>query len=106
MTPEELAKLEGGRWEILRVLHVGGHIGATEAMILATLRAMWLDLSRDWVRNQLDYLESRTLVLIERHAIKPWHAKLTRYGWDVATYVVDCEPGVARPPKYWGSEAP
>ncbi len=55
-------------------------------MILATLRAMWLDLSRDWVRNQLDYLESRKLVLIERHAIKPWHAKLTRYGWDVATW--------------------
>ena len=31
----------------------------------------------------------------------PWHAELTRYGVDVAEYTIDCEPGIARPAKYW-----
>ena len=30
-----------------------------------------------------------------------WFADLTRYGVDVAEYTVDCQPGVARPAKYW-----
>ena len=107
MTPDrlELAKLESGRWEVLRVLHVGGRIGATEEMILATLRAMWIGINREWVRDQLDYLESRKLVDVERHQIKSWRAKLTRYGVDLATYVIDCEPGIDRPDKYWGDAA-
>ena len=99
---DELTRLESGRWEILRVLHVGGHLGATESMILATLQAMWPQTTRSWVRDQLGYLEGRKLTEVERPPLKPWRATLTRHGWDVATYVVDCEPGIGRPEKYWG----
>ena len=105
MNKVELSKLEAGRWELLRVLNVAGHIGATETMAFHTLVAIWPDMSREWIRNQLDYLESRRLIEIERHEIKDWRAKLTRHGWDVTSYVVDCEPGIARPPKYWGDGA-
>ena len=28
-------------------------------------------------------------------------ARLARHGVDVSEYTVDCEPGVARPAKYW-----
>lgn len=104
MTPDQIVKLESGRWEILRVLHVGGHIGATEAMVLATLRALWIEVSQSWVRDQLAYLEARRLIEIDRPELEPWRAKLTRHGWDVATYVVDCAPGIARPRRYWGAE--
>ncbi len=105
MDRDQLTKLESGRWELLRVLNVAGHLGATETMMFHTLVAMWLDMSREWIRNQLDYLESRGLIELERHEIKGWQAKLTRHGWDVTSYVVDCEPGIARPPKYWGDAA-
>lgn len=105
MNPQELNRLEAGRWELLRAMNVGGHLGATETMMFHALIAMWPDISRTWVRDQLDYLESRKLIELERHPVKDWRAKLTRHGWDVASYVVDCEPGIARPPKYWGDGA-
>ncbi|MDE0053487.1 MAG: hypothetical protein OXT64_04430 [Gammaproteobacteria bacterium] len=50
-------------------------------------------------------LESRKLIELTRNPMKDWRAKLTRHGWDVTSYVVDCEPGIARPQKYWGDGA-
>lgn len=105
MTPADLARLEGGRWEILRACHVAGHLGATETMLFNTLIAMWPQTTRSWIRDQLAYLESRGLIVLKRHEVNDWRAMLDRYGWDVATYVVDCEAGIRRPPKYWGSAA-
>ena len=105
MERDELTMLESGRWELLRVLNVAGHLGATETMMFHTLIAMWTNITREWIRNQLDYLESRKLIELERHELKDWRAKLTRHGWDVTSYVVNVEPGIARPPKYWGSGA-
>ena len=102
MDRDELQRLEGGRWELLRVLNVSGHIGATETMMYHALVAQWLKTTRGWIKDQLDYLESRELITLERHELKDWRAKLTRHGWDVTSYVVECEPGIARPPKYWG----
>lgn len=105
MDRTDLTKLESGRWELLRVMNVAGHLGATETMMFHTLVAMWPDINRDWIRNQLDYLENRKLIELEKHELKDWRAKLSRHGWDITSYVVDCEPGIARPPKYWGSGA-
>ena len=101
----ELAKKENGRWIILIAVNAGGHLGATEDMILAALRPSWLEVHRAWVRDELVYLESRKLVGIEKHAIKPWRVSLTRHGRDIVDYTVDCEPGIERPVKYWGDGA-
>jgi len=40
-------------------------------------------------------------VILKRHEGAPWTAELTRHGVDVVEYTVECEPGIARPKKYW-----
>lgn len=90
--------IAGIRWTILRTLMVGGHIGATDRMCLDVVRAEYIGVSCDRVRTELDYLESRKLVTIERSEVRAWRAKLTRYGRDLVDYEVDCEPGISRPP--------
>lgn len=105
MTPQELVRLEAGRWQILQTCHVGGHIGVTETMLYHTLVGVWASTTRQWIREQLVYLAKRGLVDLERHPVKDWRITLSRIGTDVVTYVVDCEAGIARPPKYWGEGA-
>ena len=94
--------LPGARWSILRTLHVGGHLGATEVMIREVVVSEFLGATHRFVRDQLDYLESRKLVTIERSEVDPWRAKLTRHGHDVADYQVECERGIRRPPRMDG----
>ena len=98
----EQARKEAGRWIILQTTGLGTHIGVTEEMIMPVLRSSWLGASREFLRTQIDYLESRKLVETERPAFKPWRVKLTRHGHDIVDYVKDCEPGIDRPVKYWG----
>ena len=105
MTQQELVRLEAGRWHILHTCHIGGHIGVTETMLYHSLIGLWAATTRHWIRDQLAYLEDRKLVTLKRHEIHDWRATLTRHGTDVATYVVPCEAGIARPPKYWGDQA-
>ena len=89
----------GIRWAILRTCRVGGHLGATEAMIREVVVVDYLGADRKFIRDQLDYLEKRKLVSIHRSEIEPWRVTLTRYGYDVADYQVACEPGIRRPPR-------
>ena len=86
------------RWTILRTLMVGGHLGATDQMCLTVAFAEFIGVTQARVRTELDYLESRKLVEIERSEIRAWRAKLTRYGRDLVDYEVECEPGITRPP--------
>ncbi len=93
------AMLPGMRWDILRTLRVGGHLGATERMIRDVLVAGYMGVTEHWIRDQLAYLESRKLITIERSEIDPWRVALTRHGYDVADYQIPCEPGIRRPPR-------
>ena len=54
------------------------------------------------LRNELDYLAERHLLHLDGRDGPQWRAKLTRHGTDIAEYTTPCEPGIARPPKYWG----
>jgi len=93
---------EAARWSILQTLQVGGHLGATEPMILAVLQDWMPQYARQaFLRDQLAYLEGRRLLKVERSESRPWRTTLTRHGWDLVDYTIDCEPGIARPPKYW-----
>ena len=105
MDREDLTRLESGRWEILRATLVAGHVGVSESMLYHALVSMWVATTRQWIRDQLHYLESRGLVECERRDVGDWRAVLTRYGDDVVNYVVECEAGIARPRKYWGDGA-
>ncbi len=53
------------------------------------------------VRRELDYLRDRDLVALKHDPSGRWFGDLTRFGTDVAEYTIDCEPGIARPQKYW-----
>jgi len=49
----------------------------------------------------MDYLHDRELIKLDKQPSGRWHAELSRFGVDVAEYTVSCEPGIARPAKYW-----
>jgi hypothetical protein len=53
------------------------------------------------LRRELDYLSDRKLVELRKEPTGRWFADLTRYGVDICEYNIDCEPGIARPEKYW-----
>lgn len=92
------AHIESLRWTILRTLMVGGHMGATETMCMDVARAEYIGVTPKRIRTEMDYLEKRKLIDIERSEIRPWRATLSRYGRDVVDYEVDVEPGITRPP--------
>ena len=106
MNPDQASQVrtESARWLILQATGLGGHIGVTEDMILPALRAAWLGASREFLRNQLEYLEQRKLVTTERPPLRSWRVRLTRHGHDIVDYTSEVEPGIDRPVKYWGGE--
>lgn len=90
------------RWNIILTLNNARPIGAAEELILSVVQAISPDATPVEVRRELDYLEERQLVKIDRTPTGHWSADLTRHGVDLAEYTVDCDPGIARPAKYWG----
>ncbi len=89
------------RWNVILCLNVARPIGAWEELVLQTLQAIFPDCSPLELRRELDYLEERELLKVRRDPSGRWHCELTRTGIDLAEYSVDCEPGIARPEKYW-----
>ena len=87
------------RWDILRTLDVGGRLGATDVMLHNVISAAYLTATRETVRDELQYLEDRQLVTVERSEVEPWRAVLTRHGRDVVEYQVECHAGIKRPPR-------
>lgn len=94
---------ESTRWYILLTLYNAAPEGACEELILSTIQGIYCDATKMELRKQLDYLESRELIDINKNPDGRWHAKLNRLGTDVAEYTVSCEPGISRPPKEWQS---
>lgn len=92
---------ESLRWLVLLTLNNARPIGAYEGPILAVAQSEYPDATPLELRRELDYLADRKLVEVERRPDGRWHAELTRYGVDIAEYTVTCEPGIARPEKYW-----
>ncbi len=95
------ARREHLRWLILLTLNNARPIGAYEGPILSVAQSEYPDATALELRRELDYLHDRKLLDVQRRPDGRWFAELTRYGVDVAEYTVDCEPGVARPEKYW-----
>ena len=89
------------RWLILLTLNNARPMGAQEGPILAVAQSMYPDATPLEMRREMGYLEDRDLVELNKAPSGPWHADLTRYGVDIAEYTIDCEPGIARPVKYW-----
>lgn len=90
------------RWTILLTLNNARPVGCYEELVLATVQAIFENATAAELRRELDYLMDRKLVTLRKEPSGRWHADLTRYGVDIAEYTVDCDPGIARPQKYWG----
>lgn len=97
----EKSRRETLRWMILLTLNAGRPLGAGESLLLETVRQVIPCTVRE-LRNELDYLAERELIHLEGCDGPQWRAKLTRHGTDIAEYTVPCQPGIARPAKYWG----
>ncbi|MBP6543215.1 MAG: hypothetical protein KA265_11535 [Piscinibacter sp.] len=89
------------RWHILLTLYNASPVGAWEEMVLSVVQAVFPDATPIELRRQLDYLSDRELVALRKDPAGRWFADLTRTGTDVAEYTVECDPGIARPAKYW-----
>jgi hypothetical protein len=96
----EKARRETNRWLILQCLDCARPMGASESLLLTAL-ADTAQITQRELRRELDYLEERELLEICGRDSPQWHAKLIRVGVDVVEYTVPCEPGIARPKKYW-----
>ena len=92
---------ESLRWLILLTLNNARPIGAFEGPILSVAQSQYPDATPLELRRELDYLQDRDLVNLDRQPSGHWFAHLTRFGTDIAEYTIDCEPGIARPAKYW-----
>jgi len=97
----EKARRENLRWYILLTLNAARPLGTSETVVLTTVQGIVPDCAPRELRNELDYLAHRQLITLERRDTPVWHADLTRAGIDLAEYTVPCEPGIARPQKYW-----
>ena len=98
----EKSRRETLRWVILLTLNAARPLGTGETLTLDTVHQALPDVTPRELRNELDYLAERGLIHLDGRDSPQWRAKLTRYGTDIVEYTIDCEPGIARPKKYWG----
>lgn len=89
------------RWYLILALYNARPEALCEEIIQGTMRAIYPDCTAMEVRQQLDYLEDCELVKLRKEPAGRWWGDLTRIGTDLAEYTIDCEPGIARPTKYW-----
>lgn len=95
------ARREALRWMILLTLNNARPVGAYENLVLTVVQAEYPDATALELRKELDYLADRVLVDLTKEPSGKWRAELTRCGVDIAEYTINCQPGIARPEKYW-----
>lgn len=90
------------RWNLLLGIYHARPSEIFEGLLLSTMQAINPDATAIEVRQQLDYLAHRELVELRKEPSGRWWATLTSDGVDIVEYTSDCDPGIARPKKYWG----
>ncbi|MEA4836891.1 MAG: hypothetical protein VB101_01210 [Rhodospirillaceae bacterium] len=89
------------RWLIVLTLNNARPYPSGEGPILSVAQSEFPDATAHEIRRELAYLEGRKLAQVARDPSGPWRAELTHTGIDIAEYTIDCQPGIARPAKYW-----
>lgn len=94
------ARREGMRWNLLKALHMAAPYTSAESFLLDIMRGIYPDVTQDEQRKQLVYLADRKLIDLVKEPSGAWFADIGRYGTDIVEYTLDCDPGIARPPRY------
>jgi len=94
---------ESMRWNIINTLEKARPHTTSEQFLHEVMRAIYPDATDLEVRRELNYLADRELVDLNKTPSGAWWADLTRIGVDIAEYTVTCDPGIARPEKYWSA---
>lgn len=102
MTDIARVRREGMRWNVLNMLYKAHPYSTGEQFIGDVMRDIYPDSTPTEIRRELDYLGDRGLVKLTKTPGGQWFAELNRYGVDIVEYTIDCDPGIARPPKVWG----
>lgn len=89
------------RWLIVLTLNAARPLGAGEVLIISAVCEAIPDVTPRELRNEMNYLAERQLIHLVHENRPQWFATLTRVGIDIAEYTIPCEPGIARPAKYW-----
>lgn len=89
------------RWLLLLAYYNARPSALVEAVVLSTAQGVYPDATPLEIRREIDYLADRKLVEVRKDPAGPWWGDLTRYGTDIVEYTSDCQPGIARPAKYW-----
>ena len=85
------------RWYLLVAANVSRPQGTYLEGMLAIVRAVYADATEHELKRELDYLEERELVKIERDGMDRWFVQLTRHGIDLVEYTTPLQPGISRP---------
>jgi hypothetical protein len=96
----ERIRREGMRWNIISAMNKNRPYVTGEHFLLEIMQAIYPGATLHEVRRELDYLDERNLVKLDKKPSGIWFADLSRYGIDIAEYTIDCHEGVARPPRY------
>jgi hypothetical protein len=97
----ERTRRESIRWHIMVAVNSGRPEPVAEPLVLSAIQSIPIECTARELRRELDYLADRKLLDLRRLEGAPWLVDLTRHGVDVVEYTVDCDPGIARPKKYW-----
>ena len=101
MSSLEQARREGMRWKIINTLNKARPHTTSELFLLDVMRGIYHQATALELRQHLEYLSDRKLVELVKQPNGRWYADLSRLGVDIAEYTIDCQPGIARPAKYW-----
>ncbi|ENX20176.1 hypothetical protein F892_03099 [Acinetobacter vivianii] len=101
MSDLDKARREGTRWLLLISLNRARPIGCSDAILLDVVNALYPRTTVVELHSQLEYLQNKKLVEIDRKPDGHWNSKLNSEGIDVVEYTTECPPGIARPAKYW-----
>lgn len=87
------------RWSALCALDSSRPDPVRHPTLWELLRGDWPDITVRELLREVDYLEKRGLLTIDKKWSKQgWLIKMTRPGIDLVHYTIECEPGIARPP--------
>jgi hypothetical protein len=101
MIDQAKVRRESLRWYLILALYNARPQEVVEEVVQMTMRSIYPDVTPLEVRKELDYLADRELVTLRKEPSGRWWGDLTRFGVDIAEYTIECEPGIARPAKYW-----